>query len=297
MPIQNVVVAGGGVLGSQIAYQTALHDFKVTLYDLSDESLQRAQERIKALFPDYHHDLGLSQEDFDRHLANLSYTTDLETAVADADLVIEAIPEKLTIKEAFYQQLSKLAPEKTIFASNSSSLLPSQLVGYTDRPDRYLHLHFANHIWSRNTAEVMGTKKTDPKIFAEIVNFASAIGMIPVPLHKEQPGYVLNAMLIPWLNSALVLWAKGVTDPLTIDRTWMKDLEAPVGPFGILDIIGLRTHYNIVKNMADKTGNADLQLAAAKMKERIDANKLGPSTGEGFYHWPNPAFLSPDFLK
>ncbi|MCH3922819.1 3-hydroxyacyl-CoA dehydrogenase [Limosilactobacillus sp.] len=297
MPIQNVVVAGGGVLGSQIAYQTALHDFKVTLYDLSSESLQQAQERIKVLFPDYHHDLGLSQADFDRHLANLSYTTGLETAVADADLVIEAIPEKLTIKEAFYQQLSKLAPEKTIFASNSSSLLPSQLVGYTDRPDRYLHLHFANHIWSRNTAEVMGTKDTDPKIFAEIVNFASAIGMIPVPLHKEQPGYVLNAMLIPWLNSALILWAKGVTDPLTIDRTWMKDLEAPVGPFGILDIIGLRTHYNIVKNMADKTDNADLQLAAAKMKERIDANKLGPSTGEGFYHWPNPAFLSPDFLK
>lgn len=127
--------------------------------------------------------------------------------------------------------------------------------------------------------------------------FAKAIGMIPVVMHKEQPGYVLNTVLIPWLNSAMILWAKGIADPMTIDKVWMRDLSANVGPFGILDIIGMRTHYNIVKDEAERTNNSDLKLVAEKMKERIDANKLGPSTGEGFYHWPNPEFQDPNFLK
>lgn len=295
--IKNVTVAGGGVLGSQIAYQTAFKGFPVCLYDISDTALTAAKKQIKALKSSYSHDLHVTEAEFNQGYQNLHFTSNLAVAVKNADLVIEAIPEKLAIKESFYKQLSQVAPKKTIFASNSSSLLPSQLAGYTDRPQKYLHLHFANQIWLRNTAEIMGSKETSAAVFAEIADFASQIGMVPIPLSKEQPGYVLNAVLIPWLNAALKLWAKGIASPQTIDRTWMIDLGAPYGPFAILDVIGLRTHYNIVVNEAAQTGDEDLKLVAKKMKGRIDANLLGPATGQGFYHWPHPECLQPNFLK
>lgn len=296
MMIKNVTVAGGGVLGSQIAYQIAFSGLPVTLYDVDEAHLVAAKARINRLAPAYARDMGATAEEFQKGLANLTFSSDLAQAVEDADLVIEAIPEKLSIKETFYRQLSEIAPEKTIFASNSSTLLPSQLAPYTNRPGRYLHLHFANQIWSRNTAEVMSSPETLPAVFADVVEFASRIGMVPIPLSKEQPGYVLNAMLVPWLNAALKLWAKGIADPQTIDRTWMIDLNTPYGPFAILDVIGLRTHYNIVVNEAEKTNDPDLKLVAAKMKERIDQKLSGPATKQGFYHWPHPECLNPDFL-
>ena len=210
--------------------------------------------------------------------------------------MIESISEKIAVKQAFYESLAKVVPAKTIIASNSSTLLPSQLKDFTGRPKQYLHIHFANQIWIRNTAEVMGSPETAPEVFDQVVAFTKTIGMVPIPLKKEQPRYVLNTMLIPWLNSALILWAKGVAEPATIDKTWMIDLGVAVGPFAVLDAIGMKTHYNIVVTEAEATDNDDLRLVAKKMKERIDANKLGPTTGEGFYHWPNPEFMTPDFL-
>ncbi|GAW98709.1 3-hydroxyacyl-CoA dehydrogenase [Secundilactobacillus mixtipabuli] len=296
MTIKNVTVIGGGVLGSQIAYQTAFKGLKVVLYDINDDAMKTAKKHIEQLRTAYQRDLKITDKDFEKGLQQLSYTTDLATAAKNADLVIEAIPEKLDIKKTFYESLAKVAPAKTIFASNSSTLLPSQLKDFTGRPELYLHIHFANQIWSRNTAEVMGSPETSKDVFDQVVDFAKTIGMVPIPLKKEQPRYVLNSMLIPWLNSALVLWAKGVAEPTTIDKTWMIDLGVQVGPFAVLDAIGMKTHYNIVVSEAEATDNDDLRLVAKKMKERIDANKLGPTTGEGFYHWPNPEFMAPDFL-
>lgn len=296
MSIKNVTVAGGGVLGSQIAYQTALKGFNVTLYDINEECIAKAKQNIERLKPSYENDLKLTDEQFESAFQAMHFSYELADAVKDADLVIEAIPEKLEIKENFYKQLSEAAPEKTIFASNSSTLLPSQLKDYTDRPEKYLHLHFANRIWSNNTAEIMGSPETSKDVFEEVVQFAKDIGMVPVPIYKEQPGYVLNAVLVPWLNAALKLWAKGVADPWTVDRTWMIDAKAPFGPFGVLDAIGLTTHYNIVVNMAEATGDEELKLVAQKMKERIDAGLLGPATGKGFYSWPKPECLQPGFL-
>lgn len=138
---------------------------------------------------------------------------------------------------------------------------------------------------------------TSPATITAVTTFAKGIKMVPILLKKEYPGYVLNAMLVPWLNSALTLWAKGIATPKTIDKTWMIDLNSPVGPFAVLDAIGLTTHYNIVSAEAARTNNSDLKMVAQKMAARIEANLLGPSTGQGFYHWPNPEFITSDFLK
>lgn len=296
MTITNLVVAGGGVLGSQIAYQSALKGLNVTIYDINEQAIQGAKQNVDRLLPSYKQDMGLDNAGFKDGLARLHFSTSLVPAITQADLVIEAITERLNIKARFYQDLSAVAPDKTIFASNSSSLLPSQLVGFTDRPDKFLHIHFANQIWRSNSAEIMGTPATSPAVTEAMVAFAKQIGMVPIPIKKEQPGYVLNSMLIPWLNSALKLWAKDIAAPEVIDKTWMIDLQAPIGPFGIMDIIGMKTHYQIVAKEAEESQDPDLLLVAAQLKKRIDANLLGPSTGQGFYQWPNPEFFSKDFL-
>lgn len=144
----------------------------------------------------------------------------------------------------------------------------------------------------------MGHATTDPENFKDVVAFAKAIGMLALPLHKEQPGYILNSLLVPLLTAATNLLVNEVADVQTIDKTWIKATGAPVGPFGILDVVGITTAYNINKIAVEKT-NDPLKIKTVKyFKEHfIDKNKLGVATGEGFYKYPNPAFMEPDFLK
>ncbi|MGI2329014.1 3-hydroxyacyl-CoA dehydrogenase [Planococcus sp. YIM B11945] len=298
MDYQNITVAGSGVLGSQIAYQTAFKGFDVTVYDINDEAIERSKERITKLKKNYQRDLGASQEAVDAAFNRMSFHTDLALATANADFVIEAIPEVTAIKTNFYTELGKVAPEKTVFATNSSTLLPSQFAEATGRPEKFLALHFANTIWINNTAEIMKHPGTDETVFNDVIEFAKAIGMVALPLHKEQPGYILNSLLVPLLDAAEVMLVREVADMQTIDKTWMIATGAPLGPFAILDAVGINTAHNIVQAKADATGNEEFQKLAALLKtEYIDKGKLGKATGEGFYSYPNPAFLEPDFLK
>ncbi|MCL5128242.1 3-hydroxyacyl-CoA dehydrogenase [Algibacter sp. L4_22] len=298
MSYKNITIAGSGVLGYQIAFQTAFHGFNVTVYDINDEVLEKAKTKFNGLSDAYKTDLNATQQQLDRTFQDLSYTSDLAEAVKNADLLIEAVPEDPKIKTEFYKKLAKVAPEKTVFTTNSSTLLPSQFAKITGRPSKFLALHFANKIWLHNTAEIMEHTTTDPQVFKDVVAFAKAIGMLTLPLHKEQPGYILNSLLVPLLSSALDLLVGDVADQETIDKTWMKATSAPLGPFGILDVVGITSAYNIGKISAEKTKN-ELKIKTVKyLKENyIDKNKLGVSTGEGFYKYPNPSFNNPDFLK
>lgn len=298
MEYKNITVAGSGVLGSQIAFQTAYFGFNVSVYDINDEALEKAKERIAKLKDVYKADLHATDEAVDAAFGRISYNSVLAASVEDADLVIEAIPEVVSIKTDFYGKLGQVAPAKTIFATNSSTLLPSQFAVATGRPEKFLALHFANEIWKNNTAEVMKHPGTDEAVFNEVMEFAKAIGMVALPLYKEQPGYILNSLLVPFLDAAQVLLAREVADVETIDKTWMIGTGAPLGPFAILDIVGVTTAYHIVSAKAQATGDPEAQKVADLMKENyIDQGKLGRETGEGFYKYPNPAFAHPDFLK
>ncbi|MEK5171898.1 3-hydroxyacyl-CoA dehydrogenase [Heyndrickxia sp. FSL W8-0496] len=298
MNYQNITVAGSGVLGSQIAYQTAFKGFNVSVYDINDEALERAKERINGLKEHYKKDLNATDEEVNLAYERISFNSNLSKAVADADLVIEAIPEVVQIKTDFYNELGKVAPEKTIFATNSSTLLPSQFADATGRPAKFLALHFANEIWKNNTAEVMKHPGTDMKVFNEVIEFAKAIGMVALPLYKEQPGYILNSLLVPLLDAAQLLLLNEVADAETIDKTWMIATGAPQGPFAILDVVGINTAYNITLAKAKATGNQEYEKLAKLLKsEYIDKGKLGRATGEGFYTYPNPNFMKPGFLE
>lgn len=280
--ITNVTVLGTGVLGSQIAFQSAYAGFTVTAYDISDEILEHAKARFAGLAKVYQQQVdGATEAQTDAALSRLSVSSDLAAAVADADLVIEAVPEAVAIKRDTYQKLSAAAPAKTIFATNSSTLLPSDIVSATDRPDRFLALHFANEIWLHNTAEVMGTEQTSPEVFDRVVAYAKEMGMVPVPLHKEKSGYVLNSLLVPLLDAALELVVFGYSEPADVDNVWRIGTGAPMGPFQILDVVGLNTPYNIMAH-----GDERKQQIAAWLKEHyLDQGKLGRASGEGFYSY------------
>lgn len=291
---KNVVVVGSGVLGSQIAFQTAYSGIHVTVNDISEEALEKAKNSMKTLTKSYSHDLHVTPEKLEKTLSLISYSSDLKDAVKDADLVIEAVPEVEKIKINLYQQLAQYAPENTVFATNSSTFVPSEFAEYTGRPDKFLALHFANQIWLNNTAEIQGSPQTDPQVFDSVVAFAKKIGMIPLTLKKEQHGYILNSLLIPFLYAAEELMVGDIADPHIIDKTWMVATKAPRGPFAILDVVGLNTAYNIAMNEESESSK---KIAKYLKENYIDKGKLGLQSGEGFYKYPHPAYLSEDFLK
>jgi 3-hydroxyacyl-CoA dehydrogenase len=282
--IGKVTVLGTGVLGSQIAFQCAYRGFDVTAYDINDDILANAHSRFAHLAETYKREVtGADDDTVAAAQGRIRLSSDLADAVGEADLVIEAIPEVLDIKRDTYTQLSRLAPEKSIFATNSSTLLPSDLKDFTGRPTKFLALHFANELWKSNIAEVMGTVDTDPAVFDSIVDFASAIGMVAIPIHKEKAGYVLNSLLVPLLKAAGELAADGYANPEDVDKVWRIATGAPLGPFQIYDGIGLTTPYNILSHGDER----DRHIARWLKDNYIDAGKLGVATGEGFYRYTN----------
>ena len=311
MSIKKVVVAGGGVLGSQIALQTAYCGFDVTIWLRSEGSIKRAKpklERFKNIYVETLEAMKTDPSEYCRGLAtktdlsdseldelkqqaqdaydSLTLTTSYEEAAKDADLIIEAIAENPEQKIAFYTELAKYMEEKTILVTNSSTLLPSMFAEHTGRPEKYLSLHFANTIWKNNTAEVMGHPGTEQEYYDEVVKFAEDINMIPLQLKKEQPGYILNSLLVPFLSAAEALLANDVADFETIDKTWILATGAPAGPFHILDIVGLTTAYNIIIMNPEAQDPETTPGKIAKMlKEKIDAGETGINAGKGFYEY------------
>ncbi|GAB2522070.1 3-hydroxyacyl-CoA dehydrogenase [Microbacterium petrolearium] len=281
--MQNLTVLGTGVLGSQIIFQAAYFGKTVVAYDISDEILAKLPERWEYLKPLYLRDLpDATPEKLDAAVARIRATSDLADAVSDADIIIEAVPERLDIKRDTWAKVSAVAPEKTIFCTNSSTLLPSDIVSATDRPSKFLALHFANEVWKNNTGEVMAQSQTDPAVFEQVAQFAEEIGMVAIRVKKEQPGYVLNSLLVPLLGAAAALWVKGVADIETIDLTWRKATGAPLGPFQIFDVVGMVTPYNLNKDSADPVQR---EFAERIKKDYIDTGRLGRGVGKGFYDY------------
>lgn len=306
---RKVVVVGGGVLGSQIAFQAAYQGFDVTFWLRMESSKTRTQpklDRLKSIYlsslealkpycgtdyPYYPHglvadlsqtsvaDIEAKQAQVEKACASIVLELDMAKACKDAMIVIEAMAEDFQAKCDIYQKLSQYLEPNTILASNSSTMVPSQFVDHIKRPERYLAMHFANEIWKYNIVEIMGHSHTDPHVFEQAVAFGKEIGMEPICLQKEQPGYVLNSLLVPFLNAALNLYANGIADAPTIDKTWRKATGAPYGPMQILDIVGLQTAYNIARM------DPSMKKVADMLKSYIDQGKTGVQAKAGFYSY------------
>lgn len=237
-----------------------------------------------------------SIETAENSMERIHIETDQTNALEDADLVIESITENIEIKRNLYEQISSILPEKTIIVTNSSTLLPSKLAEYTKRPNKFLSMHFANSIWKNNIVEVMGHDRTEEKYFDEIIEFAKTIKMIPLPVTKEKSGYLLNSMLVPFLLSAMDLYANGISDPVSIDKAWTLGTGAPKGPFQIMDTVELETVKNIVEQYQKVPTIINPLLKKMMLpynyrgmlkivNKYIEEGKLVKLSGEGFYKY------------
>ena len=279
--MQNLTVLGTGVLGSQIIFQAAYSGKNVVAYDLSDEILAKLADRWEYLKPLYLRDLeDATPEKLDAAVGRIRATSDLADAVSDADIIIEAVPERLDIKQQTWEQVGALAPDRTIFCTNSSTLLPSDIAEFTGRPEKFLALHFANEVWRANTGEVMQHAGTDPEVFEAVAQFAEEIGMVPIRIYKEQPGYVLNSLLVPLLDAAAQLLVRGVASVEDIDKTWRIATGAPNGPFETFDVVGMMTPYALNK---DSENAESREFAELIKRDYIDKGYLGKGSGRGFY--------------
>lgn len=312
--MKKIVIIGGGVLGSQIAFQSAYCGFDVTIWLRSEGSIQRTKEKLTMVKQEYIDAINLMNtekgksfnnwcrgiadvDDFnvdkcletvEKAFESINLELNLESAIKDADLIVESMAEDFDAKKDFYKMMAPLVNSNTIVVTNSSTLLPSKLAKFTGCPNRFLALHFANSIWKNNTAEVMVQPSTEEKYFNEVVKFAKQIRMIALPLKKEKSGYLLNSMLIPLLFSGLDLYVNGISDPESIDKAWTLGTGAPKGPFKILDTIGLQTAYNVVLmyvKIPSFLAPYNFKGMEKLLKKYIDEGKLGMSSGEGFYKY------------
>lgn len=294
--IHTVVVVGAGLLGTQIALQCALHGYSVYLYDISEDALQKGRALLNTYPPLVTSQAYFGSEQVQAAIRSIHLTTNAAEAAASADLLSESVPEDPALKSKVFSQFNTLCPQHTIFTTDTSSLRPSMFAASTGRPSRFAALHFHSYVWQSNVVDVMPHPGTDPKILDLLESFSSRIGQIPIRLEKEHTGYVFNSMLHALNRTALTLAATKVTNFRNVDRAWMGVMKTRIGPFGIIDAVGIDTSYQINQYWATALKDPQLQLLADFLKVYVDKGTLGVKTGQGFYTYPDPDFRKPDFI-
>lgn len=296
--IRRIVIVGAGTMGQQIAFQCAGHGFDVVLYDVAPGALQTVAETIAAYAERLVQDGTIGAEVKKAALARITTAGDLAQAAAEADILCEAIPEDPKLKGRVLADFDAVSPGRTIFATNTSTLLPSQFADATGRPDRVIALHFHLPVWVNNVADVMPHRGTSPEVSWVVREFARRIGQVPIALHREHHGYVFNAMYTAVNREAITMAERRVASIEDIDRAWMGVSKSPIGPFGALDAVGIDTAYQITDYWARKVfWQRQLRRNARFLKAYVDRGHLGLKSGHGFYTYPNPAFQRPGFIE
>ncbi|PIR12489.1 MAG: 3-hydroxybutyryl-CoA dehydrogenase [Flavobacteriales bacterium CG_4_8_14_3_um_filter_35_10] len=289
--IKNILILGSGTLGLRIGLACALNNYKVIIYDIHAKAFESAKNSQTNLLKILVKAGTYSQQQADTALQNIQFTTDAKLAVKNADLVSESVTENLDIKKQVWLQFGALCPEKTLFTTNTSSLLPSLYAEETGRPERFCALHF-HDVFYANVVDIMPNPKTETWMLALLIDFGKSIQQTPVVVQKESPAYLFNAMLIALIGAAGALVTYNVASIEDVDRSWMGNFKMPRGPFGIIDEIGLDTAWHVTNPKTDEKS----QRFAKLLKTYIDQGKLGRKTGEGFYKYPNPRFMEADFI-
>ncbi len=295
--VRRVAIVGAGTMGQQIGFQCAGHGYDVVIYDIDPSALEGARRRIEAYAEGLETGGAITSELRASAQGRIALTTDLATAARDADLLSEAVPEDPGLKGRVLAEFNAACPRRTIFMTNTSTLVPSQFAKASRRGDRLLALHFHIPVWINNLADVMPHPGTAPEVTQLVLAFARRIGQVPIQLRREHNGYVFNSMYSALNTAAMTLAQQGVASIEDIDRSWMHITKAPVGPLGALDAVGLRTVWTITDYWARRLRDGQLRANAAFLKEYVDRGDLGVKTGRGFYTYPDPAYARPGFIE
>lgn len=294
--VKKVLILGSGTMGQQIGFQSAVHGYDVVLYDIADDVFEKAMTRIRKMASGMVKRGKITGEQAEGAFSRITTTSDPGEAARDADFVSESVPEDPRLKGRVFAKFNELCPSRTIFTTNTSTLVPSMFAEETGRPEKFAALHF-HDVRTNNVVDVMPHPGTSPETVKLIEDFAKSIGQIAIILNKEQNGYVFNTMLSSWFAAALTLAANGVASVEDIDRSWMGIMNMSIGPFGIMDQIGLSTVWLITEYWANETDDLQGKKNAEFIKEYVDRGILGAKTGKGFYEYPDATYRRPDFLK
>ena len=292
--IRTVCFVGAGTMGCANSLIAAVNGYDARIYDVTKESLAIVPEMQKEMAAYLVGSGYCSEDDVASGMKRISCVDDLAAAIADADLVSESVFEELSLKRKVHKQLDELCPDKTILTTNTSALLVSDIEDAVERGDRFAALH--SHLGSP-LVDIVGGPRTSAATIDVLERYVLSLKGVPLVLHKENPGYALNAMLGPVLTTALLLVIDGVASMEDVDRAWMLHRKAPIGPFGLMDAFGLNLVYDSWHHR-----QSDVIWAALKPKvlafvtPYIERGELGKKTGKGFYTYPDSAYEEPGFL-
>jgi 3-hydroxybutyryl-CoA dehydrogenase len=295
--VHRVLVIGSGTMGLQIGLQAATHGYDVVVYETDAAAREAAPGRLRRYGEEQLAARVIDAGELERSLGRVRVTGDPATAGADVDLVTECVPEDPELKGRVLGQFNELCPPGAVFTTNTSTLLPSMFAEATGRPDRFAALHFHIPVWSANVVDVMPHPGTSAETTELLLDFARRLGQIPIRMHRESIGYVFNAVYTAMNRAAMTLVAKDVASVEDVDRAWMVIMKMPIGPFGMLDDVGIDTAWHITDYWAEVLGDAQLRANAALLRSYVDRGCTGIKSGEGFYHYPNPAYADPTFVK
>ena len=290
--IKNILILGSGTMGLRVGLACAINGYKVVIYDINEASFTEAQKAQDAILHQLVDQNKLDELQIDGIKNTISWTTDAKLASANADLINESVTEDKEIKIKVWKQFGALCPEHTIFTTNTSYLLPSMFASASGRPERFCALHF-HDVFYANVVDVMPHPTTAPWMINLLADFGRSIDQTPVIMQKESYGYIFNTMLMALLGAAGALVTYNITDIENVDRSWMGNFKMPMGPFGILDEIGLETAWHVVNSQKDEKSKRFTKL----LDSYVSQGKLGKKTGEGFYKYPNPSYKEKGFLE
>lgn len=294
--IRRVLVLGAGTMGQQIALHFALRGCDISLYDLEDSLLERAVALIRKAAASLVRQGRVTEAEAGAALGRIFATTDAARAAADADLVSESVPEDPDLKGRVFALFHPLCPERTLFTTNTSSLVPSMFSARTGRPGKLLALHF-HDLRTTPVVDVMPHPGTEEQAVLVVREFCERTGLVPLVLRRENPGYLFNYLFMALLGAAQTLAAADVASAEDIDRAWMGVFNVPIGPFGLMDHVGLDTVWKVTDYWASKTGEAQALKNAAFLKQWVERGDLGQKSGKGFYRYPGPRFVQPGFVS
>ena len=281
MSIQRTAVVGAGTMGNGIAHVFALHGHEVTLIDVDADLLDQATDTITSNLDRQVNKGHIETETKSETLARLSTTTDTATGVADAGLVVEAVPESQDLKADVFGDLDAHAPDDAILASNTSSISITWIASQTERPEQVIGMHFFNPVPVMTLVEVVRGQRTSDATFDAVASLAEDLDKNPVEV-EDYPGFVSNRVLMPMINEAIFCVMEGVADPDDIDTVMTLGMNHPMGPLTLADFIGLDVCLHILEVLHDELGD-DKYRPCPLLRRKVTAGQLGRKTGEGFF--------------
>jgi 3-hydroxybutyryl-CoA dehydrogenase len=292
MEIKRVGVVGCGLMGSGIAQVTAMAGYETLVREVSQALLDKGFGFIEKSLGKFVEKGTLTADDKRQAMNRLSGTVHFD-ALKDCDIVIEAITENLETKKLTYRMLEEVCSPEAIFASNTSSLSITEMMTSSKRPDRFIGMHFFNPVPLMKLVEVVRTIATDPGVYEQAIKFTESLGKVPVR-SRDTGGFIVNRLLVPYLLDAVRAFEEGVGSIVDIDNGMKLGCGYPMGPFTLLDFVGLDTTYYIANIMFEEF-KEKRYASPPLLKRLVLAGYFGKKTGRGFYDWSDPKNPRPVF--